>query len=547
MENNNDSFNISGNIIDVVQGDIFPGVITIKKGQIEKIEKTSKRNDNYILPGLIDSHIHIESSMLTPSEFARIAVTHGTVATVSDPHEIANVLGTEGVKFMIENGKKVPFKFFFGAPSCVPASSFETSGATISTKDVEELLSLKDVLYLSEVMDFRGVLSKLPDVIAKINAAKKLNKVIDGHAPGLRGNDAKEYFENGITTDHECYDLDEAKEKAALGIKILLREGSAARNFDNLLKLLKSFPEQVMLCTDDKHAGDLLQGHINKLISRAVKSGYDPINVIRAATLIPCKHYGLPVGLLQKGDPADFIVVDSPANMTILQTYINGVKVANNKQTLIKPVKVKPLNNFNVNKIKPSNIAVKAKGKHLNVIEVIEGEVITKKKTVVATIKNGKAKSDLEKDNLKIVVLNRYNNSPPAVGFVNNIGLQKGAIASTVAHDSHNIIAVGANDKSICKAINNLIDIRGGITLTDDNKMYNLPLPVAGLMSTEPGSAVAETYKLLDEKVKELGSKLKSPYMTLSFLALLVIPEIKISDKGLFDVNKLDFIPLFEE
>jgi len=545
MKSNRDTYKISGNIIDVVKHEFFPGTITVENGIISKIEKDDKKYDSYILPGLIDSHIHIESSMLVPSEFARVAVTHGTVATVSDPHEIANVLGIDGVKFMIENGKKVPLKFFFGAPSCVPATDFETSGAVLNVEDVEEMLSWDDIYYLSEMMNFPGVIYDNQEVLAKLSAADKQNKVIDGHAPGLIGTDAKNYFKKGISTDHECFTLEEALEKASLGVKILIREGSAARNFDNLLPILKSYPEQVMFCSDDKHPEDLLESHINRLVSTAIKNGYDLFDVIKAATLNPCKHYNLPVGMLQKGDPADFIIVDTPADMNILETYIDGIKVSENKHSLIPSVEVKPLNKLKVSNIRPENIVVPAKDSRLHVIEVIEDELVTKKKIVDAPVLNDQVVSDLENDILKIVVVNRYTNSPPAVGFVHNFGLKSGAIASTVAHDSHNIISAGTSDISICLAINRLIEVNGGITLNDDKDTFALPLPVAGLMSTEPADVVAEKYKHIDEKAKKLGTKLKAPFMTLSFLALLVIPELKISDKGLFDANKFEFVSLF--
>lgn len=540
-------FQVSGNIVDVISGDIFPGILSIHDGIITKIEKDKQRNDFYIMPGLIDSHIHIESSMLVPSEFARAAVIHGTVAAVSDPHEIANVLGLQGVKFMIENGKKVPFKFFFGAPSCVPATNFETSGASLGIKEVEELLSSKDVLYLSEMMNFPGVLSDDPLVIEKISAAITRNKTIDGHAPGLRGIQAKQYFYKGITTDHECFTLDEAEEKADMGMHILIREGSAAKNFDTLLHILKSHPEKAMFCSDDKHPEDLLQNHINILVSRAIKNGYNLIDTLRAATLNPCKHYSLPVGLLQQGDNADFIIVDSPANMKVLETYINGIKVAENNKSLIPRVEAKHINKLKARKLKPLAIEVKAESDYLKAIEIIDGEIITKKKIVKALNYERKAISDLDNDILKLVLLNRYKKSKPSIGFIHNFGLKSGAVASTVSHDSHNIIAAGADDKSICKAINHLINIGGGITFAENDNFTELPLPVAGLMSTEPIDTVAAKYAFLEEKIKNAGCKLNAPLMSLSFLALLVIPELKISDKGLFDGNKFEFVPLFEK
>ncbi len=541
------AYQVSGNIVDVFKREIYSGIITIQNGKITKIDRNNSKYDNYILPGLIDSHVHVESSMLVPSEFARVAVIHGTVASISDPHEIANVLGLDGVRFMIDNGKKVPFKFFFGAPSCVPATDFETAGAVINIDDVNEMLSWKDIYYLSEMMNFPGVINESPNVLDKLKAAKKHKKNIDGHAPGLTGNDAKKYFNKGITTDHECTTLNEAMEKASMGVKILIRKGSAAHNFDNLLPVIKSYPEQVMFCSDDKHPDELIKNHINQMVVKALKDGYNFFDVISAATLNPCKHYNLPVGMLQVGDYADFIIVDSPFEMNILQTYINGIKVSENKKSLIPSVEVNPINKLKANHITPENIIVNAKSSLINVIDVIDGELYTKKKIVDATIQNNIVVCDTERDILKIVVINRYEKSNPAVGFVHNFGLKYGAVASTVAHDSHNIISVGTNDENICLAVNYLIDINGGITLTDKIKNYALPLPVAGLMSTKTADIVAERYKLLDKKAKALGSKLSAPFMTLSFLALLVIPELKISDKGLFDVNKFKLISLFAD
>lgn len=542
----NHSYSISGNILDVVNRQIFPGTLTIENGKITQVAKNNNTYDQHIIPGLIDAHVHVESSMLIPSEFARMAVVHGTVASVSDPHEIANVLGLEGVKFMIENGKKVPFKFYFGAPSCVPATEFETSGTFLGPGDVEKMLDWKEVLYLSEMMNFPGVLYDDPDVKAKLDAAKKRNKVIDGHAPGLRGDSARKYAESGISTDHECFTLAEGREKAALGMKILIREGSAARNFDTLIPLLKEFPDQIMFCSDDKHPDEFVESHINFLVAKAIAKGYDSIDVIRACTFNPAKHYGLSTGLLQNGDDADLVVVDSLDNMKIQETYIKGIKVAENGKTLISPVSEIPVNRFQAEKLTAEDIQTPASGSIINVIGAIDGQIVTERLRANARIENGYAVSDVQNDILKMVVLNRYVPAPPATGFVKGFGLKHGAIASTVAHDSHNIIALGASDEDICKAINHLIDAKGGIAVVDNSGHMVLPLPVAGLMSLEDAYTVAGKYKLIDAKAKETGSVLAAPFMTLSFLSLLVIPELKLSDKGLFDGNKFEFISLFE-
>lgn len=533
--------------MDVVSRRIFPGTIAIKNGKIAEITKDTKVYSNYILPGLIDAHVHIESSMLVPSEFARIAVVHGTTAVVSDPHEIANVAGMEGVRFMIENGKKVPFRFYFGAPSCVPATPFETSGNILGAKEVEEMLSWEEVRYLSEMMNYPAVINEDAEVKKKLQAAIIKNRPIDGHAPGLRGKDAKKYVAAGISTDHECYTLDEAREKASLGMKVLIREGSAARNFDELLPLLNEHPHMVMFCSDDKHPDDLIEGHINKLIKTAIERGYDVLDVVSACTLNPTLHYGLDAGLLQEGDNADFIIVNSLESMAVLESYVGGMRVAQNGKTLIATVEIVPVNRFYAHSFEPYELEINAEGEHLNVIEAIDGQIVTKKLRIPARIESNKAVSDVDNDLLKIIVINRYNKSNPAIGFIKGFGLKKGAIASTVAHDSHNIIALGVDDASLAHAINTLIEHKGGIALSDGQSAHVLPLPVGGLMALDDAYTVADGYRALDTMAKNFGCSLSAPYMTLSFMALLVIPEIKLSDKGLFDGAKFEFIPLFSE
>jgi len=539
--NNLKSYTVSGNIVDIVNREIFQGTITVEDGKINNITKEETSSNNCIMPGFIDAHVHIESSMLLPSEFARLAVIHGTVATVSDPHEIANVLGIDGVKFMINNGEKVPFKFYFGASSCVPATPFETSGARLGPEEVEELLKMDKIKYLSEMMNFPGVLFGDEEVKQKLDAAKKYNKVIDGHAPGLKGDDARKYIEAGITTDHECFTIEEALEKISYGMKILIREGSAAKNFDTLVGLLDEHPDQIMFCSDDKHPNDLVDGHINTLAKRAIAKGYDPIDVLRACIYNPIKHYSLDVGLLQKDSKADFIITDNLIDLNILETYIDGVKVAETGKNLIPHISESSPNNFKANKITEEDIKVVPTKSPIKVIKALDGQLITESFTVSPKIEDNNIVSDTENDVLKLVVMNRYQHSSPSMGFISNFNLKRGAIASTVAHDSHNIIAIGTTDEEIVKAINLLIETKGGVSAVDGEESSILPLPVAGLMSDGDGFDVAGKYDRLDKKVKEMGSKLSAPYMTLSFMALLVIPALKLSDKGLFDGNKFEF------
>lgn len=538
-------FSISGIIVDVVKEKLFRGILEVDAGRIKSVIRSDKVDNQFIIPGFIDAHIHIESSMLVPSEFARLAVVHGTVATVSDPHEIANVLGIEGIDFMIRNGNQVPFKYYFGAPSCVPATRFESSGYSIGPAEIEELLMRHEIKYLSEMMNFPGVLYKNEEVMAKLAVAKKYQKPVDGHAPGLTGKEARLYIEAGITTDHECFTLSEALDKINMGMKILIREGSAAKNFEALVPLVGSHPEKVMLCSDDKHPDDLIHGHINHLVRRAIRLGYDPVKVIKTCTLNPVRHYKLDVGMIQPGDPADFVILDDLQEVNVKETYINGNKVAEKGVSLIKSASVSPINQFKALKIKNEALRVKAGSDYIKVMKAFDGQLITEKLIVKAKIHNDQLVSDPENDICKIVVMNRYQMSPVVVGFVNGFEIKEGAIASTVAHDSHNIIAVGVLDEDIVAAINLLVDSKGGIALANKGKVQHLPLPVAGLMSDMDGYAVADAYSKINNAARELGSRLHSPFMTLSFMALLVIPELKISDLGLFDGNKFELTSLF--
>jgi len=537
---------ISGNVVDVLKGEIYPGTLNISDGRILDIVLEDKRYGTYIIPGLIDAHVHIESSMLTPSEFARLAVIHGTVATVSDPHEIANVLGIDGVNYMTQDGQKVPFKFYFGAPSCVPATSFETAGAQLGPDAVEELLKRDEIKFLSEVMNYPGVTHRDPEVMAKIALAKKYKKRIDGHAPGVKGDMLEKYVSAGIETDHETIGKDEALQKLKLGMKLHIREGSAAKNFDTLSFAIDEYNDMSMLCSDDKHPDDLVVGQINELVKRALALGYDKMKVLKCACVNPVHHYGLEVGLLQKGDWADFLVIDNLEDFNILATYINGEKVAENGKTLLPRVSSDVVNYFDVQKRETSDFQVQRAGDIINVIEAIDGQVMTGRSQQRPRVVKGYAVSDPERDILKIAVVNRYQDAPPAIGFAKNFGLKKGAIAASVAHDSHNVVAVGASDEDMCAAVNIVIAHKGGLAAVHGSFQEHLALPVAGLMSNEDGFTVAEAYAKLDQRAKEFGSRLKAPFMTLSFMALLVIPRLKLSDKGLFDGERFGFVDLFE-
>ena len=535
---------IQGQIVDIQNRNIYLGEITVENGKITSIIKKEHNVKTFILPGFIDAHIHIESSMLVPSEFAKLAVLHGTVGTISDPHEIANVLGKDGVHYMIENGKKVPLKFHFGAPSCVPATFFETAGAVIDSEQIKELMALPDIYYLSEMMNYPGVLFDDEEVLKKIAWAKHFNKPIDGHAPGLRGEPIKKYISAGISTDHECFTYDEAAEKLSLGMKVLIREGSAAKNFEALIDLLPEHFENMMFCSDDKHPDDLIVGHINLLCARAIAKGFDLFKILQMACINPVKHYNMNIGLLQKNDAADFIVVEDLVDFKVLQTYIDGELVAENGQSFVKYVDFDKPNNFNTSKKEISEFEISNGASKIRVIEALEGQLITNEIHHKPKIENGKIVSDTENDILKMAVVNRYENAKPAIAFIKNFGLKTGAIASSVAHDCHNIVVVGTSDEEICKAVNILIENKGGICAVNGAETKTLALPVAGIMSDKNGWETGKLYQEIDAMSKQLGSNLKAPFMTLSFMALLVIPDLKLSDKGLFSGNSFSFVDL---
>jgi adenine deaminase len=547
---------LRGQIIDIPNQRIFPGVIEIADGKIVAVrEDQSVTDPGYLCPGFIDAHVHIESSMLTPTEFARIAVTHGTVGTVSDPHEIANVLGIEGVRYMQKLAAQTPCKIHFGIPSCVPATNFETAGATLGPDSIEELCRDESLLYLSEMMNFPGVIHRDSEVMKKIEIAKQYGKRIDGHAPGLRGEDLKKYVSAGIETDHECFQIDEAREKLALGQKILIREGSAAKNFEELWPLLNEAPESCMLCSDDKHPDDLMEGHINQLCARAVAHGVPLFNVLRAACVNPVEHYGLRCGLLRPGDPADLIRLHDLISFEVMETWIDGQLVARGGQSLLPRSKSPRVNHFHATAKVASDFALPAPAAamepasssplRIRVIEALDGQIITGAGQAEALLRDGQIVANPGQDILKIAVVNRYKDAPPAVALVRGVGLKSGAIASSVAHDCHNIVAIGTSDEDLARVVNLLIQNEGGIAVVGDGGFEDvLPLPVAGLMSDGYAEDAATAYARLSQAAQALGSPLHAPYMTLSFLALLVIPALKLSDLGLFDGHKFAFVPV---
>ncbi|MFT4734182.1 MAG: adenine deaminase [Algoriphagus sp.] len=542
---------IQGNIVNIFDESIHFGDLILKDGRVFTIKNLGeeKPGESYLLPGFVDAHVHIESSMLSPAAFGKIALCHGTIGSVSDPHEIANVLGIEGVEYMLEDAAQTPFKIAFGAPSCVPATSFETSGAVIDAEGIRDLLGRPEISYLAEMMNFPGVIYKDEEVMKKLEIAKELGKPIDGHAPGLMGDDAVKYFSQGISTDHECFTYEEAEEKLKLGVKVLIREGSAAKNFEALIPLAKDWSHQMMFCSDDKHPDELLRGHINALVARALKNGIGLFQALRMASLNPVKHYKLPIGLLLEGHEADFIRVQDLENFQVLETYVNGKLVAVNGQSLLGQTISKVVNNFEAENIKPEDLKVlgDGSGRKINVIKVNDGQLITDALSLLPKLEGKEVISDTELDVLKMVVYNRYQKSEPAIAFIHGFGLKKGAIASSVAHDSHNIIAIGVNDAAVAEAINLVIRERGGISAVSDERMGVLGLPIAGLMSDKSVEEVALDYEQIDKFSKEqLGATLSAPFMSLSFMALLVIPSLKLSDKGLFDGGKFEFKNLFE-
>ena len=539
------SFSVSGRLVDLHDRSVRPATVHVRDGVIDRIDPATDVPDRTLLPGFVDAHVHVESAMVPPSEFARAAVVHGTVATVSDPHEIANVLGVDGVAYMIEDGKQVPFHFAFGAPSCVPATPFETAGAELGPDAVAALLDRPDVPYLSEMMNVPGAINRDPDVMAKIEAAQARGKPVDGHAPGLRGEGVEQYAAAGIETDHECVAIEEAREKLDAGLKIAIREGSAAKNFDELIPLMEEVPDRLLFCSDDKHPDALVQGHIDALARRAIDRGYDRFDVLRAACVHPVEHYDLDVGLLREGDPADFIVVDDLDTLTVRRTYVEGRLVAEDGQTHIERVPSDTPNRFAAGPVAPEAFRVPVAGERMRVITAVDNQLVTGQDIVDTPVADGRAVADPERDLLKLAVVNRYEDAAPAVAFTRGFGLDAGALASSVAHDAHNVVAVGASDAALADAINAVVEEEGGISAVGDDT-HVLPLPIAGLMSDRSVEDVARRYTRLSRVVQEeLGSPMDAPFMTLSFMALLVIPQLKLSDQGLFDGDAFTFVDRF--
>lgn len=542
---------IEGNIVDIYQRKIFPGTVVIDQNRIVSVVENQNIYDRYILPGFIDAHVHIESSMLLPVEFSRLVISKGTVAIVTDPHEIANVLGIPGIDFMIGNSKNASIKIYFTIPSCVPATSFDYCGSKLSSQDTEVLFKTGYFVGLSEMMNIPGVVSEDVEVWKKLNLFREAHVVIDGHAPGLKGPDLKKYIEAGISTDHECSNINEAIEKIISGMKILIREGSAAKNYESLKLLIKDYPDKLMFCTDDSHPDDLLfRGHIDKMVRKAVQEGFDLFDVLKIAILNPIEHYGLNVGTLKVGDPADFIICRDLRDFEILSVYIEGIEryKAAQKLASIFPDKnsIEKITAYSKQKFvrKKVNITELSKPvqQQITAIKVLKNEILTEKVMFPVKISLN-FESDISRDILKIVYLNRYTeNSIPQIAYITGIGLKKGAFATSISHDSHNIIAVGCRDQELAEAINAVIENKGGLSVTCENEVDILSLPIAGIMTVCPGEEVAEDWKQLIQKLVSMGCSLESPFMTLSFMALIVIPELKIGEKGLFEFSKFDYI-----
>ena len=535
---------LHGNIVDPLNGKIFGGTVQIRAGRITSVAPSvrARPEDGFILPGFVDAHMHVESSMLPPTELGRAAVRHGTVAIVADPHEIANVLGVAGIRYMIDAGKRSPIKFSFGAPACVPATEHETSGARLDPQAIDALLADDEIRFLGEVMNYPAVVAGDRDMLAILDAAKRRRKPIDGHAPGLAGEALERYAAAGISTDHECATIAEARARVALGMSVQIREGSAARDFDVLHPLLGEHPSACMFCSDDRHPDDIAEGHVDALVRRALAAGYDPIDVLKAACVNPVLHYGLDVGLLRVGDPADLIVVDDLRSMRVRSTMIDGVVVAERGASGVARVSVSAPNVFEARPKRDADFYLAAPPGAARVIAVEDGQLRTTERRVVPSVESGRVVADIERDLLPITVVNRYRDAPPAVALASGFGLQRGAIASSVAHDSHNIVAVGTSEVMLAKAVNAVIEVRGGIAAVDADGVDVLPLPIAGLMSLDEYAAVGAAYERLNAKVADLGSPQRAPFMTLSFMALLVMPELKIGDRGLFDVLRFTFV-----
>lgn len=533
---------IEGNIVDVLTGEIFPGRIGHEGGVITSVERTPGPFRSFLVPGFIDCHVHIDSSLLCPSRFAEAAVPHGTTAVVTDPHEIANVLGVPGIAWMREDAACAPFRVFFTAPSCVPATPFETSGATLGPAEVEKLLAEDDVVALGEVMNYHGAIARDPDVMAKIRAARVSGKPIDGHGPLLAGNALREYLSLGISTDHECTGAAEAFEKHDLGMRILVRDGSAAKNLAALAPFARM--HEFLLVTDDILASDLLAGHLDTRLATAVSLGVEPLHALRAATIRPAEHYRLPLGAMAKGRKADAVRVADLSSFAVEEVYIGGTLVAAGGAAAFAPRPVPMPGAIRIAPKGADDFALPASGRSakVRVIRVIPDEIVTGSETADLRVEHGRVVPDAGRDVLLISVVNRYREAPVASGFVSGFGLKTGAIASSVAHDSHNIIAVGTNPGDMAAAVGAIVRESGGLAACGGGSATVLPLPLAGLMSGDPPRDVHERLERLHAAACGMGCVLPRPFMTLSFLSLLVIPRLKIGDRGLFDADAFRFV-----
>lgn len=526
---------VDGQLVDVLRGEIYPACVNFDENNIVRIERKLAAPPQYILPGLIDAHVHIESSLLTPYRFAEKAVAHGTTAVVANPHEIANVMGMAGIRYMVDDGKSTPLRFFYSAPSSVPSTAMETSGAVIGWKEVREMLSTGDFVSLGEVMDVPGVLREDPALMSKIEVAVQFGKPIDGHAPGLGGYDLDRYVMAGISTDHECTTVREAEEKDRKGMTVMVREGSAARNLNALMPFASKHKH--FLVTDDLSAVDMADGHVDSLLRKAVAAGMDPIHAIRAASMWPAQHYGLPGGSVYLNGPADLVVVDDLIHFTVLETWIGGRLVAKDGRPLFAgaPTTVPPGIASGEVLAKDLRVTSRRPVATVRVIKVLPDEVSSLAGTADLDVDDSAVLTDPSRDILLMAVVNRYRPASPAVAFVSGFRLSRGAMASSVAHDSHNLIGVGTDPALLALALNAVAAQGGGYYVTDAVNSVRLELPVAGLMSPLPWDEVARKEGEINAFLQGMGCPLPAPFMTLSFQSLLTVPDLKLGDRGLFD------------
>ena len=548
--------NLKGHIVDVIRHEIYDGELVIDGETIVEVKHCelpeNKKPWPYLMPGFIDSHVHIESSMITPREFGRIAAVHGTIGVIADPHEIGNVLGIEGIDFMIRSGRQVHFNFCFGAPSCVPAvgGEIETNGAVLNAKDTEELMARDDIGFLGEMMNYQGVLSGDKEVLAKIDAARRHGKPVDGHAPGLTGRQRDQYASAGITTDHECSTLEEGRSCINAGMKVIIREGSAAKDYELLKELIRESPNMVMLCTDDCHPDDLVRGHINLIVKRALADGFDLWDVLQAACVNAQRHYSQKWGLLQSGDPATFIVVDNLSpHFRVERTFIRGTEVYNynakiNPHAMAVEDNMDMPNRFVAEPITADDLNMDFKvGNTVHVIHASDGSLLTQHDEELLSGNPLKDARYPWNEVQKIVVYNRYQpGAKPIIGLVRGFGIKDGAIAGTVAHDCHNIVAIGSNDTYLVSAINRIVEMQGGQVVITPEEMLDIPLPIAGLMSPFSGPETAILTIRIHEMVKQIGCQMKSPFITMAFMCLPVIPHIKLTDRHLTNTTNMSII-----